>query len=92
MVTIYALLDESQIRYIGKTKQTDLLEKYNQHIKEAQEQPEKYDWINNMLKQGQMPKIKSIFTFPEEESKQYEKKFLEDFRHLINTKPTFELV
>lgn len=81
MITIYALLENSQIRYIGKTKQTDLDEKLNQHLKEAIERPEQFAWINKLLKQGQKPEIKLIFSFPDDLADQYEELFLKDYRH-----------
>jgi hypothetical protein len=86
MITIYALLENAQIRYIGKTKKTDLEEKLNQHIKEAQERPEQFAWINSLLKQGSVPEIKSIFSFPDDQADQYEEIFLKDYRHYKDLK------
>jgi hypothetical protein len=91
MVTIYALLEDAQIRFIGKTKKTDLQEKLSQHLDEALAKPEQFKWINNLVRQGQKPEIKSIFTFPEEEASYYEELFLQEFRHLVNVKPKFQV-
>jgi len=90
MITIYALLENSQIRYIGKTKKADLSEKLSQHLSEANEKPECFGWMNTLIRQGQMPEIKSIFSFPEEEANHYEELFLEEFRHLVHMKPAFK--
>jgi hypothetical protein len=87
MVTIYALLDNAQVRYIGKTKKTNLEEKLSEHIREAIEIPEKFGWINTLTRQGLKPEIKSIFTVPEEDVAYYEELFLHEFRHLVNLKP-----
>jgi hypothetical protein len=92
MITIYALLEDSQIRYIGKTKQPDLNKKFNQHLREAIEKPEQFGWITNLIKQGQMPEIKSIFTFPEEEAKHYEALFLQEFKHFVQVKPAVQVI
>jgi hypothetical protein len=81
MITIYALLENSQIRYIGKTKQNNLEEKLNQHLKEAVERPEQFAWIHKLLLQGRKPEIKPIFSFPDELAEQYEELFLKDYRH-----------
>jgi hypothetical protein len=86
MITIYALLENAQIRYIGKTKQTDLEGKLNQHIKEAQARPEQFAWINNLIKQGGIPEIKSIFSFADDLADHYEEIFLKDFRHYKDLK------
>lgn len=92
MITIYALLENAQIRYIGKTKKADLQEKLDQHIKEAGEKPGQFGWITKMIKQGIKPEIKPVFTFSEEESPYYEELFLQDFRHLVYLKPNTQTV
>jgi hypothetical protein len=86
MITIYILLDNSHVRYIGKTSQTDLKEKLNQHIKEAMAFPEKFGWIVNLLKEGKAPEIKSIFTFSEDQSEYYENLFLKDYKFFAGLK------
>ena len=79
-------MDNSQVRYIGKTSKTDLEEKLNQHIQEAISQPEKFEWITNLLKDGKSPEIKSIFTFPEEKLDYYEKLFIKDYKYFTGLK------
>jgi hypothetical protein len=88
MITIYSLLANSEIRFIGKTKMTDLQEKLDQHIRDAKENPEQFGWINDLLKQGRTPEIKSIFSFADHEADKYEELFLKEFKHFIQVKPT----
>jgi len=88
MITIYALLENSESRFIGKTKKTDLQEKLNQHITDAKVNPEQFYWIIDLLKQGRMPEIKSIFSFADSEAAKYEELFLKEYKHLIKVKPT----
>ncbi len=80
MTTIYALLDENQIRYIGKTTQSDLEEKLKQHMLEAFSFPEKFQWINDLWKKGSAPKIKPIFTYNDNEAEFYDKMFIDNYK------------
>jgi hypothetical protein len=86
MITIYVLLDNSQVRYIGKTSKTDLKEKLNQHIQDAISFPEKFGWIANLLKEGRKLEIKPIFSFPEEQSDYYENLFIKDYKYFSGLK------
>ncbi len=80
MTTIYALLDDDQIRYIGKTTKTNLDEKLKQHMLDAFTYPEKFQWINDLWKKGSSPKIKSIFTYNDNESEFYDKMFIDHYK------------
>ncbi len=86
MTTIYALLDDDQIRYIGKTTKTDLDEKLRQHMLDAFSFPEKFKWINNLWIKGSSPKIKSIFTYNDNESEFYDKMFLDHYKFFSGLK------
>lgn len=86
MVTIYALLENNQIRFIGKTTKLNLLEKLNQHLDEAITDPDKFGWINQLLAKGQTPEIKPVLTFNDDEAPQYEKLFLNHFKFFIGLK------
>lgn len=90
MITIYALLENSEIRYIGKTKITDLQEKLNQHIRDAKENPQQFGWIIELLKHGRTPQIKSIFSFADDQAAQYEELFLKEFKHFVHVKPAYQ--
>lgn len=90
MITIYALLENSEIRFIGKTKTTDLQEKLNQHIRDAKENPEQFGWIIDLLKQGRSPEIKSVFSFADSEADKYEELFLKEFKHFVQVKPSYQ--
>ncbi len=80
MTTIYALLDENQIRYIGKTTCTDLNKKLNQHMLEAFSDPDKFQWINDLWKKGSTPRIKSILTYNDTESEYYDRMFIDHYK------------
>lgn len=86
MVTIYALLENSQIRFIGKTTKLNLQEKLNQHLNEALTTPDKFEWINLLLAKGQAPEIKPVLTFNDDEATQYEKLFLNHYKFFIGLK------
>ena len=86
MVTIYALLENNEIRFIGKTKKINLLEKLDQHLNEAKSDPDKSGWINRLLAKGHFLDIKPILTFSDEEAPQYEKLFLNHFKFFIGLK------
>jgi hypothetical protein len=86
MITIYVLLENKEIRYIGKTTQANMHEKLDQHLKEARLNPEKYEWIVRLEKSGGKPDIKAIFTYDEKESEYYEDLFIHDFRFLLGLK------
>lgn len=86
MTTIYVLLEKDQIRYIGKTKKTDLTEKLTQHLNEASSNPEKFEWLENLNKQGQKPEIRPVFTFQDDEAEYYEKLFIKDYKFFAKVK------
>lgn len=86
MVTIYVLLEDRHIRFIGKTKLTDLDERLDQHLKEADSNPEKYGWITNLSKKGKKPEIKAVFTYDEADADYYEHIFINDYRHFLGVK------
>ena len=86
MTTIYALLDDDQIRYIGKTTNTDLEEKLKQHMQDALANPEKFQWINNLWKKGGTPKIKQIFKYDDSESEFYERMFMDHYKFFSGLK------
>lgn len=86
MITIYVLLDNSQVRYIGKTAITDLKEKLHQHIQDAISNPEKFGWITSLIKEGRAPEIKPIFTFPEDQTDYYENLFIKDYKYFSGLK------
>lgn len=83
MTTIYVLLDNNQIRYIGKTTKADLNEKLEQHQLEAMSDPDKLGWIANLFSEGRKPEIKPIISYKDEESEHYERVFLNDFRFFV---------
>ncbi len=80
MTTIYVLLENDQIRYIGKTTKTDLKEKLDQHIDEAQNNPEKLGWLGPLFKEGKAPVIKSVFTYHDHEAEYYDKLFISEYK------------
>ncbi|NJK97335.1 MAG: hypothetical protein HC905_22675 [Bacteroidales bacterium] len=88
MTTIYVLLENDQIRYIGKTRKTDLKEKLFQHMDEAYSNPEKFEWIGNLFKEGRTPDIKPVFTYQDEEADYYEKLFISDYKFFSGLKLT----
>lgn len=83
MTTIYVLLDNNQIRYIGKTTKADLNDKLAQHHSDAITNPEKFGWIANLFNQGKKPEIKPVISYNDEESEHYEKIFLSDFKFFL---------
>ena len=86
MTTIYVLLEKDQIRYIGKTKHTDLTEKLAQHLNEASSNPEKFGWLETLSKEGRKPEIRPVFTFQDEEAEYYEKLFIKDYKFFAKVK------
>jgi hypothetical protein len=91
MKTIYVLLDENQICYIGKTETSDLNEKLSQHLHEAQNNPEKFGWIRKMFLQGRKPELVPIFTFSKKDEDYYEKLFISHYRFFLGLKLTNNL-
>jgi hypothetical protein len=83
MTTIYVLLDNDQIRYIGKTTKANLNDKLTQHQSEALLNPEKFGWIINLLSCGKKPEIKPIVSYSEDEAERYEKLFFNDLRFFL---------
>lgn len=88
MTTIYVILENDQIRYIGKTKNTDLEEKLIQHLDEASSNPKKLAWLEDLNKTGKKPEIKPVFTYEDEESEYYEKLFIRDYKFFTSVKLT----
>lgn len=88
MTTIYVLLENDQIRYIGKTKKSDLKEKLFQHMDEAFNNPEKFEWIGNLFKEGKTPDIKPVFTYQDHEAEYFEKLFISDYKFFSGLKLT----
>ena len=83
MTTIYVLLDNDQIRYIGKTTKANLNDKLEQHQLDAMADPEKFGWITNLFNQGKKPEIKPIVSYNDHESEHYERLFLSDFKYFL---------
>lgn len=88
MTTIYVLLENDQVRFIGKTKNSDLEEKLLQHLDEANSNPEKFEWLENLCKEGKKPEIKPVFTYQDEEAEYYEKLFISDYKFFSNLRFT----
>lgn len=86
MTTIYVLLDNNQIRYIGKTTKANLQEKLAQHQKEALENPEKFAWMNALHHQGRKPEIKPIISYEDEKSEHVEKVIFSDLKFFLGVK------
>lgn len=86
MTTIYAILENEQVRHIGKTQKSDLNEKLDQYIIESTSNPQKFEWLNNMIKRGKKPEIKAIFTFQDHESEYYESLFISDYKYFSSVK------
>lgn len=86
MTTIYALLDDDQIRFIGKTTHNDLDKKLKQHMHDAFSYPEKFQWINDLWKKGSTPRIKSIFTYNDNESEFYDRLFIDHYKFFSGLK------
>lgn len=83
MTTIYVLLDDNQIRYIGKTTKINLSEKLAQHQLEAMANPEKFGWITNLFDQGKKPEIRPIVSYDDDKAERYEKVFFSDLRFFL---------
>lgn len=88
MTTIYVLLDNNQVRYIGKTTKSDLNDKLKQHQIEAKSDPERFGWITDLFSEGKRPEIKPIISYNDEESERYEKIFFNDIRFFLGTRLT----
>lgn len=86
MVTIYTLLENNQIRFIGKTTKANLQEKLDQHLQEAFSDPDKFGWISRLINAGKKLEIKPVITCNDDEASQYEKQFLNDFKFFIGLK------
>lgn len=86
MTTIYVLLENDQVRYIGKTRNSDLDEKLGQHLDEAATNPEKFGWLNNLNKEGKRPEIRPVFSFQDHEAEYYEKLFIRDYKFFSQLK------
>lgn len=81
MTTIYVILENNQVRYIGKTKKSDLNERLNQYLEEAKSNPEKYVWLSKYSRNGKKPEIVPVFTYQENEAEYYEKLFISNYRY-----------
>jgi len=88
MTTIYVLLDNNQIRYIGKTTKADLKDKLEQHHLDAMVDPEKLGWITDLFRNGKRPEIKPIVTYNDEDAEHYEKIFFNDFKFFLGIRLT----
>jgi hypothetical protein len=86
MVTIYALLENNQIRFIGKTTKLNLQDKLNQHLNEAVSNPDKFGWISHLIAKGQTLEIKPVLSFNDEDAAQYEKLFLNHYKFFVGLK------
>lgn len=86
MITIYALLENNQIRFIGKTRKLNLEDKLNQHLNDAALYPDKFGWISRMVSKGETVEIKPVLSYEDEEAEQYEKLFLNHFRFFVGLK------
>jgi predicted GIY-YIG superfamily endonuclease len=91
MKTIYVLLDENKICYIGKTEASDLNQKLNQHLDEAKHDPEKFEWIRKMFLEGRKPELIPIFTYSKKDEAYYEKLFISHYRFFLGLKLTNNL-
>jgi len=86
MTTVYVLLDDNQIRYIGKTTKVNLEEKLAQHQKEALENPGKFTWMNELHYQGRKAEIKPIISYEDEKSEHFEKVLFSDLKFFLGVK------
>lgn len=86
MTTIYVLLENDQIRFIGKTTKVDLKEKLNQHMTEAYNNPEKFGWINDLWKEGKIPDIKPILSYEDEEAEYFDNLFIKDYKFFLGVR------
>jgi hypothetical protein len=90
MTTIYVLLDNNQVRYIGKTTKLDLNDKLKQHQLEAMSDPERFGWISDLFSMGKHPEIKPIVSYNDDEAERYEKIFFSDIRFFLGTRLTHQ--
>lgn len=90
MTTIYVILENEQIRYLGKTKKVDLSEKLTQYLAEANINPEKFEWLSNLAKEGKKPEIRPVFTYEDHESEYYERLFIRDYKFFSNVKHSYQ--
>jgi hypothetical protein len=86
MTTIYVILENDQIRFIGKTRVNDLEEKLSHHLDEATTDPQRFEWLQNLQKEGRKPEIRPVFTYEDHESEYYEKLFMSDYKFFSNIK------
>lgn len=86
MKTLYVLIDNDQVRYIGKTETQNLSQKLNEHIQEAKLNPSKFGWILNMFREGKRPELIPIFTYSDQNDEYYEKLFIMNYKLLLRLK------
>jgi hypothetical protein len=86
MKTLYVLIDEDQVRYIGKTETLNLSQKLNEHIHEAMENHGKFGWILDMFREGKRPELIPIFTYSDQNDEYYEKLFISNYKFLLKLK------
>jgi hypothetical protein len=86
MKTLYVLIDNDQVRYIGKTETQNLSQKLNEHIQEAKSNPSKFGWILNMFREGKRPELIPIFTYSDQNDEYYEKLFISNYKLLLRLK------
>ncbi|HEX2935027.1 MAG TPA: GIY-YIG nuclease family protein [Bacteroidales bacterium] len=86
MTTLYVLIDNDQVRYIGKTETQNLSQKLNEHIEEAKSNPDKFGWILEMGREGKKPELIPIFTYSDQNDEYYEKLFISNYKFLLKLK------
>jgi hypothetical protein len=86
MKTLYVLIEDDQIRYIGKTETDNLSQKLNEHIMESQQYPGKFNWIKKMRREGRRPELVPIFTYADHNDEYYEKLFMSNYKLLLRLK------
>lgn len=86
MKTLYVLIDNDQVRYIGKTETQNLSHKLNDHLQEAILNPGKFGWIMDMFREGKRPELIPIFTYSDPNDEYYEKLFISNFKLLLRLK------
>lgn len=86
MKTLYVLIDNDQVRYIGRTETQNLSQKLNEHIQEAKLNPSKFGWILNMFREGKRPELIPIFTYSDQNDEYYEKLFIMNYKLLLRLK------
>lgn len=86
MTTLYVLIDNDQVRYIGKTETQNLSQKLNEHIEEAKLNPDKFGWILEMGREGKKPELIPIFTYSDQNDEYYEKLFISNYKLFLRLK------